>query len=1086
MKTLVKIALSLVGLFVLILVSSVLFILLVDPNNHKDWIENQVRENSGYELELAGDIEFSLYPWLRIAVADVRIANPSEFAGPDSMLTLESAEFRARLLPMLGRNFEIDTVAVRGLEANFITLADGRSNWAGPESGPAAAAPDTESGGGMPFNDLRLGGVNFEDINIRYEDRATGQSIAVSELRFASDELVYGEPLNAELTFSIAATEPALESDVNLQARVNYDLENEVYSIAPLEISGEIRGDSVPGGSTSLALDSAVNFDLGADSLTAEPISLAVLGTELQAGLTASGLQSERLDIASTVNLRGEDLALLFSVAGIEPLASQLREIADASFTFQGELNAQPLLGGLSIPELQLSLLGADFRGSIEASNLTSDEPLVSGNLTAAGPNLPSVLEVIGQISGGRDSRLAEGGRLMQQIPDKDFSLASEFDVDLAEGNVEVSRLDIQVLGAGIEGDLSASDVNTSEPAVSGRLTAGGPDLPLLMQIGGWFQGGEQSPLFLYGSELGTLSDKAFAVNSGFEANLSSGAITVQELSARAFGIAVDGDFVADDINRSSGRVDGGLTVSGDNLGTLLSALGQSDLAQVARSLAVELQFSGTSNDLSIDPAQFEFVVAGSQIPNSPATLALSAASRVDLEREALQVDSFSVTGLGLDLRGSLSAGNLLSDPELNGGIELARFNPRQLLEQLNQPLPVMADPEALQALSLSTRFDYSPDSISLSELTLLLDETNLNGQFVMRESASPQWQLDLDIDRINLDRYLPPTGAQDEQVSSEDDAMAMAVPTDVIRQLDVRASADIGQLQVAGLALADLSLGVEARAGMVTLSPLRSNLYEGSFNGEMSLDASQEIPAATVNIALQQVNIEPLLLDMMNASYVSGRGSIQLDLRTQGADTLAMQQGLDGQGSINLEDGVLRGVDVGAVLAQLETMIRSRSAGQISRGQQTAFESFSANLNFDDGAIISNDLLIRAPGFDISGQGTLLDLNDETIDYTIRASVDAATATRADQEFDIGGYSLPIACTGTVSAPRCLPDAAQILAAAVANELRDRAGDLLQRALGNDNDPAETDPNEETDSDQQVSPQEELLNRALDRLLPN
>jgi AsmA protein len=384
--------------------------------------------------------------------------------------------------------------------------------------------------------------------------------------------------------------------------------------------------------------------------------------------------------------------------------------------------------------------------------------------------------------------------------------------------------------------------------------------------------------------------------------------------------------------------------------------------------------------------------------------------------------------------------------------------------------------------LALNTAFSFTNNGLSLSELAMRLDETTINGAFSLQQNALTEWQLDVDIDSLDVDRYL----AEAEPVanSTANDDAALPIPVELIRSLSGSGSLEIGSLQVAGLSLADLSVNVQAADGRISLSPLSSNLYQGSFNGSMSLDASQPLPTMGVNVALQEIAIDPLLTDMLDAAMVSGTGSVQLDVRSAGADSLALRQGLTGTGSINLQDGILQGVDVASVLNQLETMLRSRSAGQFSRGEQTAFDSFTANLQIDNGVINSNDLLIQSPGFQVTGNGTLLNLHNDSINYNLLTSVTAGTATRNDQEFDVGGYDVPIACSGTISAPRCLPDAGEIFRTAFANEVRDRVGDLLRRATGTDQ--AEATAADDNGNTDQADPAEQLINRALDRLLPN
>ncbi|MBT8147982.1 MAG: AsmA-like C-terminal region-containing protein, partial [Gammaproteobacteria bacterium] len=231
------------------------------------------------------------------------------------------------------------------------------------------------------------------------------------------------------------------------------------------------------------------------------------------------------------------------------------------------------------------------------------------------------------------------------------------------------------------------------------------------------------------------------------------------------------------------------------------------------------------------------------------------------------------------------------------------------------------------------------------------------------------------------------------------------------------------------------------------------------------------------------------------------GRGNVRLAVNGSGSDSNAIQRSLNGSGNVELQDGVFRGVDVAGVLRQLETMIRSRQPGSLQRGEQTAFESFSSTLAINSGVISTDDLLIQSPGFQVTGRGTLLDLSDQSIAFNLSTTVDEATVTRGGttataatgtaEQYDIGGYSLPIACSGSLSAPRCLPDAGEILRARLQREVQERVTDLLDRSLGVEREQATTPP---ADVDQQPAEEtqpepgldtirDELINRALDRI---
>jgi AsmA protein len=210
--------------------------------------------------------------------------------------------------------------------------------------------------------------------------------------------------------------------------------------------------------------------------------------------------------------------------------------------------------------------------------------------------------------------------------------------------------------------------------------------------------------------------------------------------------------------------------------------------------------------------------------------------------------------------------------------------------------------------------------------------------------------------------------------------------------------------------------------------------------------------------------------------------------------DVAGIKRNLNGKGSVTLEDGVLTGVDVGSVLRSIETMIRSKRVASLPQGGETEFDNFSSTVDIRNGIVTSNDLLIEAPGWKVNGAGTLVNLLDDTINYNLIATVEPATATSNDEEFDIGGYSLPIACKGNINSPSCLPDAQQIIAAAVTSEVQRRLGDFLQDRLGgavrqqapanqNPTGDAQTPEDDAEPAEEAPSVEKELINRALDRL---
>lgn len=1052
MSRFLKISLTVLALVVAILVLLVIRVATLDPNDYKDWIADRVEEQTGRTLTLGGNIELTLYPWLGLGVEQVVLTDRAGFS-EQPLLQADAARIRLKLLPLLRQRYEIDTVQLRGVRVNLLVDEAGNSNWADLVGGESAESSAPAAGDGLPLTRFVIGGVEVSDVGLRYEDRRSGAVYQLDDLTFTIGELTYGTPIELAMSLTAATNQPGLAADAQLTGTVNYDLAAGRYQLAPLTLQARLTGDTLPGTGADLQMSTALGVDLGDDSLSVSELTLTGLGTRLLASVEGQGISSSRPRYRGQIDLDGDDLAVLFRTAGVAELASRLAQLQERQFALTADLaytgdNA----GGVEFTRLDATLPGARIETEGQATGLQSDAPQVTGRVNASGPDLPLLVEVLGQLSGGADSPLARTGRDLRQASARDFDVAVELDANLGTGTLAIPVLSARLLGASVNGVLSATAIESDTPSVAGNLSARGPDLPRLLRLAGSVQGAD-SPLLPIAESLIEDGDGAFRVDTRFDVHLEQGDFAVPALSVSALGWDLTGELDARAMSGRTGRITGALSLQGRAPAPLLAALGQAGLADVVDRVTVELAVSGTRQNLEISPLEASIVVAGPRIPNSPVTLSLDAASRLDLERETMTMENFAVNGLGLDASGSLSAERLFDEPAYQGRLALSEFDLRGFLQQLNQPVPATNDPDVLRRVGVEALIDGSTNRIALEELRLVLDDTSLTGNLSIDSVDPPSAGFALEIDRFDADRYLPP--AQTQAATAPGGDAPGELPVEQLRELTLLGELQVGELTVAGLNLQGVSLTVNATGGDLNLAPLAAELYRGSFEGAAELSVNGPEPRVSLDANLRGVDLEPLLADLLDATYLTGRGTVRLNLQGTGTDREALQRTLNGNGWLELENGVLNGVDVAAVLRQLETMIRRRQAAVLERGSQTAFDSFSGTLSIVNGVVTTNDILIQSPGFRVSGRGTLLNLVDNSIAFDLLTEVDRATATVAAETYDIGGYSLPIACTGTLNTPRCIPDAGEILRARVQQELQNRVLDLLDRSLGGGTDAA-------------------------------
>lgn len=991
MKKVFIILSSLVALVLLLAVAAISYVLTFDPNENKDWITSRFKAETGRDLVLNGDIGFTIYPWLGLTLNDVSISNAEGFSATP-LLQAEHADVRIKLMPLLNDAWEIDTIRLHGAHLDLEVLDSGANNWT-LTTGDAPDDAANEPGAGMDLSKLIVGGVDIQDVSMVYDNQLNATHYEVSNLNLTIGDLVYGEPLDIRMSLDASSRAPELDTAVNLEGVVVYDVDNGRYNLDPLALQGSLRGPDVPTGSADISLETALDIDLEEETLSLSALEVTALGTSLSANVDASDIRSDTPAFTASLNLRGDDLAALFRILEQDALVQRISSL-NSSFDITASLDADMASGTVNIPDLRVSLLGADISGNLAASGTNSETPAFNGSLTASGPDLPTLMEVAGMLQGGSDSAVSEYGRKLSRVTDRSFRVQTEFDADMARGSIQLPALTASMLGFRLNGNLDAQNMQDSNGAVSGALQ-----------------------------------------------------------------------------------------LQGENLNEILTALGQPDLAEVAQSLTLDVEVNGDRRNLRLSPMNLGMRVAGPQIANGPQTLALNADTMLNLDNDSLRMDAFSLAGLGLNVNGSFNASNISENASFEGRLEMQPFNARQLLQQLNLDVPQTADSSTLQSIALTTAFSGTANSMDLRELSIVLDDSRITGALAVTDFSTRASRFDVNVDRIDVDRYLAPADASDADPGNEE---ADPLPVDMLKTLDVQGGLEIGELTISGLRMRDIAVQVAAVNGDLALDPVSANLYDGSIAAGIHLNVNGPQPAVAVATNLTTINLEPLLQDFMDATWLTGNGNIELALNGSGNDAAAILGNLNGNGRINLEQGVLNGVDVADVLGRIETMIRERRLVELPQGGQTPFDNFSATLAINEGVVGTQDLLIEAPGWRLTGAGTLVDLANDTIDFNMLTTVVPETVPEG-QQYTLSGNTLPIACTGSISSPRCLPDAQAIITAAVGNAVQRRLGEFLQDRLGTSQTGEETRPDETAPDDTappDQDPAEEVINRALERLL--
>jgi AsmA protein len=1057
--------LALVAIILIAVAGVAIFLATFDPNAYKDDLIAAVEQRTGRSLRLDGNVELSLYPWLGLTADGIELGNAEGF-GPEPFLKAGRIAVRTRLLPLIWRRLEMDTVRLEGAVINLAIDEQGRSNWADLAGAPAAAGGTPEatapmpvaedepgSQGGMPLAALAIGGVDISNLSFTFDDRQQGSRLALTDFNASTGALSLGEPVPFKAAGHIEANQPALSGDFSLESTLVYDLSAERFELRPLTFVADLTGKQLPDGKARLeALANVVIAD-GGQHLELNGVKLSGLSHEATAEVKADLRNGDAPAVNAQVHASGPDLAILFRAFADPELAADLARLPDRAFAADVVADVDPAAGRFDVPTLSVKVLGTTVDGKASQSG-----DAVNASLRAAGPDLPALLRAVGSAGLAGEAPLAAvGAALAKHGAPKAFSIDSEITAKISGAALALPRFEADVLGAKVSASgLSVAGLDKGGMALSGPISAEGKDVSNLLAAAGALSGDKDDPLAQAAASLKAGGDSPFRVKAGIDLDPAKGRFGLDGLDAALLGITASGN-----VKGSGDALEGAIKVVGDKPARLLTAFGQADLARRLERFELSLPVKGEGSRMQLTPLSLSARLAGPELKQGPVDLAASSAITADTAAGDYRLEDISLTGLGMNVKGRVDASGVgegaLGVRKLDASLDVPVFNLRQVLTTLGQQLPEMADGKALTAVGLKASAQTAGESAKVSGLALSLDGANITGNLDVRSLEGPDATFRLAADTLDLDRYLPPgqkTAATPEAAAA---GAATELPVELLRGLALDGEVKVGKLKMSGLTLNDILLTVKAAKGKITAAPLAAKLYEGSYQGSVGIDATGEVPALAISSKLVGIQAEPLLNDLSGKSRLRGRGDVTMDLTARGATDQALTRSLTGDIRMDFRDGAIKGVNIGKLMRQLES-------GSFSGvpSESTDFAELGGTVKCNQGVCNNDDLSLKSPLLRITGEGTVVNLTNDTIDYTLKTVlVDTAAGQGGKDLSMLKGVTIPIRVKGPTSDPKYAIDFGSLLKQKAEEEVKKQIGkklgiDLLGGAAGGEAAPAE------------------------------
>ena len=411
------------------------------------------------------------------------------------------------------------------------------------------------------------------------------------------------------------------------------------------------------------------------------------------------------------------------------------------------------------------------------------------------------------------------------------------------------------------------------------------------------------------------------------------------------------------------------------------------------------------------------------------------------------------------DLAATIKANQPKVDVKLQAGGTLVADPEKQVFSVDGLTVKLNGDAAGVTGLSAELTGSVAADlrkQTANADLAMKLDESNIKAKFAVADFAAMRSTFDIAIDKLNVDKYLPPKKAGETAKAPAGAQPEQPIDFSALKKLDVAGSVRIDDLTASNIKTQKVRVDIKAKNGRLDADPLAANLYQGSMKGSASVDANTNRIAIKQNLA--GISISPLLRDAIGQDLLEGRGNVALDVTTTGNLISAMKKALNGTARLEVKDGAIKGINLAQSLRNAKALFtggkREAEQGAVA-GEKTEFSELTASFDIKNGIAHNGDFLAKSPFLRLAGEGDI-NLPESTLNYVAKAAVVASGAGQGGKEMaDLKGLTIPVRASGPFTALKykldfgsVLPDSAKQKFEEKKAVIKDKLEDKLKEKL--------------------------------------
>lgn len=231
----------------------------------------------------------------------------------------------------------------------------------------------------------------------------------------------------------------------------------------------------------------------------------------------------------------------------------------------------------------------------------------------------------------------------------------------------------------------------------------------------------------------------------------------------------------------------------------------------------------------------------------------------------------------------------------------------------------------------------------------------------------------------------------------------------------DVTIKAD--KMQVADVEFSHALLAIKLQNSRMNGTLTASGFYGGDLALNALIDNNATPAAVQTRLLLSKIDLQSFLKAYAGTERFTGKADLSLNATSQGVTQRELIANMRGSGDLSSPEGVIRGVDLNALLSNVATAFQSVR----SDNQKTPYGNLTASFTINRGVVSNNDLVMQLDKGRVTGMGQI-DLPQFYVNYRLEPAMAVAVrnkdgSTRAD------AIAVPVIIEGSLDAPQFTAD---------------------------------------------------------------